>query len=40
MFIEADSKKVNGEIFNAGWQNMSVNNIAETVKIILEKMLK
>ena len=30
--LEADSKKINGEIFNAGWQNMSVNNIAETVK--------
>ena len=30
--LEADSKKINGEIYNAGWQNMSVNNIAETVK--------
>ncbi len=30
--LEADSKKINGEIFNAGWQNMSVNNIAKTVK--------
>ncbi len=38
--LEADSKKVNGEIFNAGWQNMSVNNIAETVKNNIGKDVK
>ena len=30
--IEADTNKVNGEIFNAGWENKSVSEIAEIVK--------
>ncbi len=30
--IEADSNLVSGQIFNAGWENKSVNEIAQTVK--------
>lgn len=30
--IEADNKLVSGQIFNAGWENKSVNEIAKTVK--------
>lgn len=30
--LQADSNKVNGEIFNAGWQNKSVNDIATNVR--------
>ena len=30
--LKADSNKINGQIFNAGWENMSVNDIALTVK--------
>lgn len=30
--IEADKKLVNGEIFNAGWENLSVSKIANIVK--------
>ena len=30
--IEADKKLVNGEIFNAGWENLSVSKIANVVK--------
>jgi len=32
ILIEAQTDKVNGEIFNAGWENKSVNEIAEEVK--------
>ena len=30
--IEADDEVVSGQIFNAGWENKSVNEIAQTVK--------
>ena len=30
--IEAEDKLVSGQIFNAGWENKSVNEIAQTVK--------
>ena len=30
--IEAYNKLVSGQIFNAGWENKSVNEIAKTVK--------
>ena len=30
--LEADKEKVNGEIFNAGWENKSVDEIALIVK--------
>ena len=30
--LEAKSSDINGEIFNAGWENRSVNEIAHTVK--------
>ena len=32
VLIEANANKVNGEIFNAGWENKSVNEIANTVQ--------
>tara|TARA_Y100000816_G_C26107950_1_gene589601 strand:- start:5459 stop:6439 length:981 start_codon:yes stop_codon:yes gene_type:complete len=32
VLINADKDRVNGEIFNAGWENKSVNEIANTVK--------
>ncbi len=32
VLIDADKDRVNGEIFNAGWENKSVNEIAITVK--------
>tara|TARA_Y100000748_G_C15486868_1_gene485071 strand:- start:1253 stop:2233 length:981 start_codon:yes stop_codon:yes gene_type:complete len=38
--IEADPNIINGEIFNAGWENKSVKNIAETVKNILGEDIK
>ena len=30
--IEAEDNLVSGQIFNAGWENQSVNEIAKTVK--------
>ena len=30
--IEADRNSVNGQVFNAGWENKSVSEIAKTVK--------
>ncbi len=33
--INADANKINGEIFNAGYQNLTVNEIAMTVKKVL-----
>ncbi len=30
--LKADTKKINGRVFNAGWENMSVNDIASSVK--------
>ena len=35
LLIEADSTVVNGEIFNAGWENKSVEQIAEIVKSVI-----
>ncbi len=32
LLLNADPNKVNGQIFNAGWENKSVNEIAMTVK--------
>ena len=32
LLLEAETHKVNGEIFNAGWENQSVSNIAMTVR--------
>ena len=32
LLLEAETHKVNGEIFNAGWENKSVSNIAMTVR--------
>ena len=40
VLIDADKDRVNGEIFNAGWENKSVNEIANTVKKIWEMILK
>ena len=33
--LEADKKIVNGQIFNAGWENKSVNQIANSVKKVI-----
>jgi len=38
--IEADPIIINGEIFNAGWENKSVKNIAQSVKNILGEDIK
>ncbi len=35
--IESSSKKVNGEIFNCGYENMKISEIASAVKTIVEK---
>ena len=35
LLIEADSTLVNGEIFNAGWENKSVEQITEIVKNVI-----
>ncbi len=35
LLIEADDHKINGEIFNAGWENKKVKDIAITVKNII-----
>ena len=40
VLLEAPKEKVNTEIFNAGWENQSVNQIASTVKNILGKDIK
>ena len=32
ILLEAETKDVNGQIFNAGWENKSVNQIAQIVK--------
>jgi len=32
LILNASAEKVNGEIFNAGWENMTVSEIAKTVK--------
>jgi len=40
VILEADAGKINGEIFNAGWENKSVKDIALTVKKILGDDIK
>ena len=35
--IECEKNLVNGQIFNCGYENMKINEIADTVKIIVEK---
>ncbi len=35
MLIEADKNKIGGEIFNAGYENQTVKQIAETVKSVI-----
>lgn len=35
--IECEKNLVNGQIFNCGYENMKINEIAEAVKIIVEK---
>ena len=37
LFINADHQKVNGEIFNVGYQNMSIKEIALLVKKVVER---
>ena len=38
--IEADDNSINGQIFNAGWENKSVSEIAKTVKNELGEDIK
>ena len=38
--INADNKKINGEIFNAGFDNQSINDLANTVKKEIGKDIK
>ena len=40
LLIEADENKINGEVYNAGWENKKVNDIALMVKKLLVMMLK
>lgn len=40
LLIEADEKKVSGEIFNAGYENQSVENLAFLVKKIIGQDVK
>ena len=35
LLIEADKKKVSGQIFNAGYENQTVLQLAETVKKVI-----
>ena len=35
LLIEADENKINGEVYNAGWENKKVNDIALMVKKII-----
>lgn len=37
LLLEADKQKVNSEIFNCGYQNMSIMDIAVTVKKVVEE---
>ena len=37
LLITAPSNKINKEIFNVGYQNMSIKDIAELVKKVIEK---
>ena len=38
MLIEAPSEKISNEIFNCGYQNMSIMDIAQTVKKVVEEI--
>jgi len=38
--IEADPKKINRQIFNVGFRNQSVNELAEDVKIVIGDDIK
>ena len=38
--LNADNKKVNGEIFNVGFKNQSVNELANDVKEIIGEDIK
>ena len=40
VIMEADPELINGEVFNAGWENKSVKNIAFTVKDVLGDDIK
>ena len=40
VIMEADPELINGEVFNAGWENKSVKNIAFTVKNVLGDDIK
>ena len=40
LLINIEASKINGEIFNAGFQNYSVNDLAETVKKIIGNDVK
>ena len=35
LLIDADKDLINGEIYNSGWENQSVNNIAEEVRSVV-----
>ena len=37
IFLTADNKKIENQIFNVGYQNMSINQIANLVKSVVEK---
>lgn len=37
LLINADSKKINKEVFNVGYENLSIMNIAKTVKNVINK---
>ena len=36
--LNSSSEKISGKIFNAGYENQSVIELAETVKDVVEKM--
>ena len=40
LLVNAESNLINGKIFNAGWENKSVNDIANTVKNIVGENVK
>ena len=40
LLIEADENKINGEVYNAGWENKKVNDIALMVKKIIGNDVK
>ena len=35
LFIEIDAKKINGKIFNVGFENKTVNELASSVKSVI-----